>query len=236
MKKILLMTLLFFFVLTLSACEDMCIGPECIVTAADDNGDDPNPDECEDCEICEVCEECPVIDGIVVDNALPFTHLNGHGVESDKNAFILLEWKLRDYVRYQVTYLSCTCRAADVNYWQVAFVEINLSTNDIRTLSFDLDSGQHYTAGTWGDSSPIPETGKTYADFEAEFIPWLVGKTSADLDGIVAFTNEPYYGLENTVTIDEQDLIDGYAGSSVSTNNMIRVMKALLEYHEEKND
>ncbi len=236
MKKILLMTMLFFLVLTLSACEDMCIGPECYITAEDidDNGD--NSDDCEVCEECEECEECPEINGIVVSNALPFVHLNGHGTESDKNAFILLEWKLRDYVRYQVTYISCTCRNADVNYWQVAYVEINLSTNDIRTLSFNEDSGGHYTAGMWGDSSPIPETGKTLADFENDFIPWLVGKTYVDLEGIVAFTNDDYYGLQNTTVIAEQDLIDDFAGSSVSTNSMIRVMKALLVYHEEKYD
>ena len=87
----------------------------------------------------------------------------------------------------------------------------------------------------WGDSSPTP-AGKSLENFEDEFIPWLVGKTLDDLDGISVFTNDDYYGTQNTTTIDEQDLIDGYAGSSVSTNNMIRVMKALLEYHEEKND
>ena len=87
----------------------------------------------------------------------------------------------------------------------------------------------------WGDSSPIPSgEGKSLADFEAEFIPWLIGKSLTDLEGIYAFTNAGYYGIDNTTVIAEQDLIDGYAGASVSTNNMIRVMKELLAYHEEK--
>ena len=116
----------------------------------------------------------------------------------------------------------------------MAYVEINLYTNDIRFLSFDLDSGGHYSPGTWGDSNPIPYTGKTLEDFETEFIPWLTGKSLSDLEGISVFSNEEYHGIQNTTNILEQDLIDSFAGSSVSTNNMIRVMKALLEYHEEK--
>ena len=84
----------------------------------------------------------------------------------------------------------------------------------------------------WGDSSPTP-AGKTLENFEAEFIPWLIGKSLEDLGGISVFTNAQYFDILNTTTIAEQDLIDGYAGSSVSTNNMIRVMKVLLEYHEE---
>lgn len=234
MKKLLLISGLFFLVLTLTACEDVCIGAECLVDIEDpDHDPDPDPNEdCDVCETCDVCEDCPVITGTEVDNALQFMHINGHGDETDKFAFILLEYQLRDYVRYQITYLSCTCRNADVNYWQVAFVEINRYTNDIRTITYGDDSSEHYTAGMWGDSSPTP-AGKTLEDFEAEFIPWLIGKSLEDLGGISVFTNAQYFDVLNTTAIAEQDLIDGYAGSSVSTNNMIRVMKVLLEYHEE---
>jgi len=245
MKKLLLISALFLFVFTLTACQDVCVGAECILTAEEVNeepdcvGDEcevivPDPEECED----TVCEDCPdpvEIDGTVVQNAIPYEHINGHGDVTDKNAFILLEWPLRDYIRYQITYLSCTCRNPDVNYWNLAFVEINLYTNDIRTISFEEDSTGHYIAGMWGDSSPTP-AGKTLENFQDEFIPWLIGKTLEDFDGISVFTNDAYYGVQNTTTISEQDLIDGYAGSSVSTNNMIRVMKELLEYHEAKNN
>ncbi len=207
MKKLSLLLLTLVFVVTLSACGELCVGPEC-VTGETNNG------------------------GVVADNAMPFTHLNGHGDETTKNAYILFEYKLRDYVKYQVTYLSCTCRNADVNYWQVAYVEIDLNTNELLTISFGHDGEDgHYTAGMWGDSDPTP-TGKTLDDFETEFIPWLIGKTLEDLEGIQVFKNSDYHGISNTVTIDDQDLIDDYTGSSVSTNNMIRVMKELLAYHE----
>ncbi len=216
MKKILLMTTLFILVFTLTACDDMCVGAECYITAGEgdpdngvDPGDGPNP----------------------YDNALVFSHVSGHGDELDMNAYILLEHEFFEYVRYQVTYLSCTCRAAEVNYWQVAFIEINIETNDIRTISFNSDGG-HYIAGMWGDSSPTP-AGKTLEDFETDFIPWLVGMSLADLDGISVFTNDQYFDIKNTTNIDEQDMIDSYTNSSVSTNNMIRIAKALLEYHEE---
>lgn len=218
MKKILLMTMLFTLVLTLSGCSDTCIGPECYITAGDiDDNPDDTPDDGDDLD----------------SSAVVFPHISGHGDVTERNAYILLEYQLRDYVRYQITYLSCTCRNADVNYWQVAFVEINRYTNDIRTISFNNDSSDHYIAGMWGDSSPTP-AGITLADFEADFIPWLVGQTLADLDGISVFTNDDYFGIQNTTNIAEEDMIDDYTNSSVSTNNMIRVMKALLEYHGDK--
>jgi len=162
-----------------------------------------------------------------------FMHINGHGFEEEYVFTIMHQYELIDYVKYQITYLSCTSRNVDVNYWQVAYVEINKITNDIRFISFDEDSAGHYSPGSWGDSDPTP-SGKTFEDFETDFIPWLIGKDLSSLDGISVFKNVDYHGIQNTTNIPEQDLIDSFAGSSVSTNNMIRVMKSLLEYHEEK--
>ena len=74
---------------------------------------------------------------------------------------------------------------------------------------------------------------KEVNDFETEFFPWLIGQTTESLEGISVFTNENYHeSVENTKIIAEQDLIDSYIGSSVSTNNLIRVVKELLIYHE----
>ncbi len=86
-----------------------------------------------------------------------------------------------------------------------------------------------------GDSDPIPSGNElTTQDFEEGFIPWLEGKTLSDLDGIEVFTNAEYAGgIKNTKPIEEQDMIDLYAGASVTTNNMIRVMKILLEYQKQ---
>jgi uncharacterized lipoprotein NlpE involved in copper resistance len=174
-------------------------------------------------------------EAIVRDNILRFDHLNGHGDVVTRDAYILFEYEMRDYVKYQLAYVACTCRAPEVNYWKVAYVEINKSSNDIKRISFDQDGTGHYLAGFWGDSDPIPNpTNATYEDMKGDFIPWLVGKDSDDLEGIEVFTNEEYVGgIQNTKTIEEQDLIDYYSGASVTTNNMIRVMKVLLAYHEE---
>ena len=82
----------------------------------------------------------------------------------------------RSYIKYQVNFISCTCRSADVNYWSTAFVELTLPESGllddaaIRTLSFDQDSTGHYQAGFWGDSNPIPSQ-QTYEMIKTEYIP-----------------------------------------------------------------
>lgn len=202
MKKLLLFITILLLTFTLTACKDTCVGVECVVGAGGG------------------------------DNVLPFVHINGEGHEVERDSYLLFEFASRDYVKYQITYLSCTCRDASVNFWQVAYVEINKNTNDIRFLSYGLESGEHYLGGMWGDSSPTPK-GKTLEDFENDYIPWLVGQTLTTLDGISVFTNGDYFGIQNTSDISETDLIDSFAGSSVSTNNMLRIMKTLLTYHEE---
>jgi len=172
-------------------------------------------------------------------NILKFDHLNGHGDVVERNAYLLFEYEMRDYVKYQIAYVACTCRAPEVNYWKVAYVEISKKDNSIKTISFRQDGTGHYTAGFWGDSNPVP-TGNmpTLEDFEEKFIPWLIGKKLTDLEGIEVFTNDVYTGgeIKNETPIAETDLIDFFAGASVTTNNMIRVMKVLLEYHEQHYD
>ena len=172
-------------------------------------------------------------------NILKFDHLNGHGDVVERDAYLLFEYEMRDYVKYQIAYVACTCRAPEVNYWKVAYVEISKKDNSIKTISFRQDGTGHYTAGFWGDSNPVP-TGNmpTLEDFEEKFIPWLIEKKLTDLEGIEVFTNDVYTGgeIKNETTISETDLIDFFAGASVTTNNMIRVMKVLLEYHEQHYD
>lgn len=172
-------------------------------------------------------------------NILKFDHLNGHGDVVERDAYLLFEYEMRDYVKYQIAYVACTCRAPEVNYWKVAYVEISKKDNSIKTISYRQDGTGHYTAGFWGDSNPVPSGNMpTLEDFEEKFIPWLVGKNLSDLEGIEVFTNDYYTGgeIKNETTIAETDLIDFFAGASVTTNNMIRVMKVLLEYHEQHYD
>jgi len=169
---------------------------------------------------------------------LQFPHLDGHGHEVDRDMPVLFEYEMRDYVKYQVAFVACTCRAPKDNFWSVAYFDLDKVTGEILYLSFDVDSSGHYNAGVWGDSDPIPETGVTYeGHFKQDFIPWLVGKTLDDLIGINIFyddTPSVYADYANDKLINEPDMIDAYAGSSVSTNNIIRVTKSLLEYHQEK--
>jgi len=168
---------------------------------------------------------------------LRFPHLDGHGSEVMRDMPILFEYEMRDYVKYQVAFVACTCRAPRDNFWSVVYFDLSKETGEILYMSFEKDSSGHYTAGVWGDSDPIPETGLTYEDFERDFIPWLVGKTFDDLDGINIFydvTPSVYAAYGNTKEINEPDLIDAFSGSSVSTHSIIRMTKTLLEYHNEK--
>lgn len=57
---------------------------------------------------------------------IPIAHIDGPRNESKFFAFVNFKYKARDYIKYQITYLSCTCRAASVNYWQTAYVELTM--------------------------------------------------------------------------------------------------------------
>ncbi len=186
------------------------------------------------CDKTTTTESSSSEDGMTI---LEFAHLDGHGAEIIKEMPVLFEYQMRDYVKYQIAFVACTCRAPRDNYWSVAYVDISTTTGEILYISFEKDSSGHYSAGVWGDSNPIPETGLTYEDFEADFLPWIVGNTASDLDGINIFYDETpdvYAAYANTKTINEPELIDAFAGSSVSTNSIIRAVKSLLAYHQEK--
>ncbi|MEE3489037.1 MAG: FMN-binding protein [Bulleidia sp.] len=166
---------------------------------------------------------------------IPFNHVNGPRDEHNFYAFVDFKYKARKYIKYQVTYLSCTCRSADVNYWQTAYVELTLPSSkkiedsEVRFLSFDEDSAGHYLGGFWGDSNPTP-AGVTYETFKAEYIPY--------------WTDKPYSYIKTLSFMDDIDpkdytsgdgrenlSLDTFTGSSVSTNNIIRMLNALFEYH-----
>ncbi len=211
MKKFLLLTLFASLLFVTAACGN-----------GDDNGENGDNDRPDDATI----------------EVLQFPHLDGYGNEVMRDMPILFEYEMRDFVKYQVAFVSCTCRAPRVNYWSVAYFEIDKTTGEIVTLTFSSDGEDgDYTAGMWGDSDPIPDTGKTYeGHFKVDFIPWLIGQNLDDLEGINIFYNDApsqYTDHANTTEIEETDLIDAYAGSSVTTHSLIRVSKTLLEYHQE---
>lgn len=90
---------------------------------------------------------------------IQFNHVNGYDNEWKFYALINFEYAESSYVKYQVTYLSCTCRPSNINYWSTAYMEFNtpLYAKNVvlKDLSFDQDGTGHYTAGFWGDSNPI---------------------------------------------------------------------------------
>lgn len=168
---------------------------------------------------------------------IPINHVNGPRDETNFYAFVNFKYAARNYIKYQITYLSCTCRAANVNYWMTAYVELTLpeskkiEDSEVRYLSFDYDYDGHYLGGFWGDSNPTP-SGATYEMFKAEYIPYFIGKnysyisTLNFVEDIAATDYSAGEGRENLT-------LDTFSGSSVSTNNIIRMLNALYKYHAE---
>ena len=179
---------------------------------------------------------------------ITFNHINGPRSEWKFYALVNFQFKERTYVKYQVTYLSCTCRAANVNYWQTAYIELSLPSSgkadDVvwKKLSFDKDGTEHYIAGFWGDSSPIYDEsdgstviatyektekpgGGYYPSIKEDFIPLLIDKTKKQIDS--------YNVMDDMATAGVMDdaMFDSFTGASVSTNNILRILHAMFEYH-----
>jgi len=155
---------------------------------------------------------------------IPFNHIDGPKEEDLFYAFVPFKYVARNYIKYQVTFIPCTCRSADVNLWSTAYVELTLPSSgkiedaEVRTLSFDLDSTGHYLGGFWGDSNPPPTAAEaTYESVKAGQIPIYVGKTYAD--------------LMNVSTVDDIEGLDVKTGATVSANNILRMLQAIYAYH-----
>ena len=178
---------------------------------------------------------------------IPFNHVNGPREEWKFYALVNFVYRDRaeNYVKYQVTYLSCTCRTADVNYWSTAYIEMtipesgNAEEAELKKLSFDVDGTGKYTAGFWGDSSPIMSgntvvatydqvsdgNGGYYPSIKADYIPLLVGKTKAQIDQWNFVDDMKKDGVMS------QEMFQEFTGASVSTNNILRILHAVFAYH-----
>lgn len=166
---------------------------------------------------------------------IPINHVNGPRDETNFYAFVNFKYAARNYIKYQITYLSCTCRAANVNYWMTAYVELTLPESGkiedsvIRYLSFDYDYDGHYLGGYWGDSNPTP-AGATYEMFKEEYIPYFIGKDYSYISTLNFV--EDIDPADYTAGEGRADLsLDTFSGSSVSTNNIIRMLNALYAHH-----
>lgn len=166
---------------------------------------------------------------------IPMKHIDGPKNNIDVYAFVNFEYEGRDFVKYQVSYISCTCRPAAVNYWNTAYMELSLPASGnkddvvLKYLSYDDDPAGDYQGGLWGDSDPIP-SGLTYETIKDEYIPYLTGKSIGDLkalDTIDDIDLSDYQSGEGRADY----TIDTFTGATVSTNNIIRIVNAMLDYH-----
>ena len=159
---------------------------------------------------------------------IPFSHIDGPKEEDLFYAFVPFKYVSRNYVKYQIAFISCTCRPADLNVWSTAYVELTLPSSgkiadsEVKIFSFDKDSTGHYLGGFWGDSDPPPTSPKsTYEKFKAEMLPYYTGKTYAQIKGL------------NTIDDikDENFKVDAWSGATVSSNNILRAIQAIFAYH-----
>ena len=158
---------------------------------------------------------------------LPYPHFASGGVKQDLYAAILFENSNSTFTRYQVAFTSCTCRDAASNYRSVMYVEmLNTAASaeeaKLRWLCFTDNEG--YNVGVWGDSNPIHGQPTYTAEYMDEnFVAPLVGLTKADFDAWGG------YGTQ----VDGID-VDAVTGATVSTSNIMSVLRALFAYHAEK--
>jgi hypothetical protein len=198
MKRALLLALTALLLLVVSACNG----------ASEDAAAEAEADKGQ-----EVSEHA-----IPVENAFKYTHVDGHKEEREITAFVLFEYEQLKTVKYQVAYIACTCRGPEVNYWTVAYVELNKEDGSVEFISYDEDSTGHYTAGMYGDSyeswdgTPVKKLFDTFIQDE------IVGKTQEQINGYEAMHGK----------------VDTYTGATVTPNNAMRMLQGLFDYHNRK--
>lgn len=158
---------------------------------------------------------------------IPYTHYASGGVASELYACILFENSNSTFTKYQIAFTSCTCRDAASNYRSVMYVEM-LNTKDtpeeatLRWVTFGEDGG--YSVGLWGDSDPVhgrPDYTASY--MEETFVADLVKRSKAEFDAWGGY-GEQLEGAD----------VDAVAGATVSTSNIISVLRSLFAYHAAK--
>lgn len=161
------------------------------------------------------------------DRIISYEHVK-HGDREDYGAVILFEYEMDNYTKYQISFLSCSCRAASVNYQHLMYVELNNNNASPEEATIrDLDF--HY----WGDSMVNPENGLTYKMFQEEFMPYLIYKSKQDLKGITTLRD-----LKDVEAVERNgqvvDFVDAYSGATVSVDNTLSILHALFDYHTDK--
>lgn len=106
---------------------------------------------------------------------MPYTHVDGFGNPSDQVSWISWEFEALEFVKYQIDYISCTCRPDSINKQSMLYVEITKggTGGKIRKVWFDY----------WGDSPYMPD-GTTREEIETNFMPKLVNTKAADVEAL----------------------------------------------------
>jgi len=161
------------------------------------------------------------------DRVISYQHLKG-GETQEYAGVILYEYEMDNYTKYQVSYLSCTCRDASQNYQHLMYIEINNNNNSAEEATIRNIEYQY-----WGDSSVNPQNGLSYEDVKKEFLPYLQYKSKAEIDAMTSLKDIKDAGqVERNNT--SLDFIDAYTGASVTVDNTLAILHALFEYHAEK--
>ena len=193
---------------------------------------------CSPCEECDCDDGAPVTEGTVsqdetvptrlegegvsqqftIDNAFYYTQITGGGEEIHTLAYVLFEYEKEETVNYQVAYVACTCRGPSVNYHSVAYVELSKKDGSVVFMSYDRDSGGHYSPGLYGDSTETGDGTPVKALFKKFREEKLVGSTQDKI-----FKIEPMHGE-----------VDAYTGATVTPNNSVEMLKGLFGYHNKR--
>ena len=166
---------------------------------------------------------------------IPVNHIDGPKEEDLFYAFVPFKAVTRSYIKYQVTFISCTCRPAGFGLWETAYMELTLPSSgkiadsEVKFLSFEKDSTGHYGAGFWGDSNPVPTSPTTtYEKVKAEVLTYYMGKTYAQLKALNTIDDIKDYNVGEGR---EKFTVDALSGATVSNNNVLRIIQAMFAYH-----
>lgn len=161
------------------------------------------------------------------ERVITYKHRKGDEL-NDYAAVILFEYEMDNYTKYQVSYLSCTCRAASENYQHLLYVEINNNNNSVEEATIRNIEYQF-----WGDSPKNPVNGITYEEIENELLTYLQYKSKAEIDGLNTLRD-----IQDAGQVERNgqmvDFVDAYTGATVSVDNTLAVLHALLDYHVNK--
>lgn len=106
---------------------------------------------------------------------LSYTHIDGFGTPTPEVAWLAWEFEALDFVKYQVTYTSCTCRPESINKKSLLYIEVTKggTGGKIRRVRFDY----------WGDSLVMPD-GTTREEIEKKWMPKLPNKMGPGIAAI----------------------------------------------------